>query len=947
MALNSENEIIYFPTGTYEITDSLIQNTGKVKKLISEKDVVFSVKFLSSKKLFKFNKNVEINNIIFDFNNGPVSRGLDYFVENLGLIKLTNLSFKNVYDKNNNNQIGTQFISIATQGNPVDINNITFNNILKLGNTTQGDASGNITGIYYADLNTIAQPVGSIKNISTTEMHNVNSSGNIIYEDVATVQIYSQYEGTNGKLLIENIKGYNFGKRLIKQYASNVHLEGIDGYSNTHDSLSVLGISSKRNVTLNNFKARGNMSYALAIDTDGTIATKIDIDIQKPVMTGNPTQAWAIFVSANNVEINDFILSGSECITIGGYDKQIQNTIIKNGTYTIKAWANRFIGIYGEYGFKNLALENIFGINNSTIADLNPFIEILKGKIAAYDGILINNCGMECNPGTDNSSFVLENINNITIKDFSYKTFGVGYQCGRFIGCKNISILNLLCEGKIKTALFFQNCETVKVNNLTSSLSNTSVALYNSINNILKNIDTNTLYINDQISKDSTTIESISELQKKTVNFIYEDKILKNPYRGPMHYGSGSTNDYDFTLVAAYVTWRDLEPTRLSFNWSSFETKFKFSKWRTEGKKMMIMFMMDWPTGVPLHLDIPDWLYTKINKEGTYYSNGGSGGGFSPNYKNAILISEHTRVIKAFADRYNNDDFIWLFKMGSVGHWGEMHTCYLKNEEGALPSVEYTSQYEQAYATYLSKKYISIRLPRQVGLDNNMGLHCDGFGNAYSDNYYLDAIANGYHFYLNNSTYPSMPNAWKTAPMGGECYGYDPDYFTNVTYPELRDTVIKSHCTWFRIPEAGQFTPNSESDINLRKMLNQIGYKFYLKSITYPTILIKEIIENISMTWNNAGIAPFYYDWKVAIALFNNGDELVYIEKANFDIRKWLPGDSIETLTIKIPLNIPIGTYNLRVGIINPKTEEPEIELAIKNEKENLWYPIGDIQIKD
>jgi len=90
-----------------------------------------------------------------------------------------------------------------------------------------------------------------------------------------------------------------------------------------------------------------------------------------------------------------------------------------------------------------------------------------------------------------------------------------------------------------------------------------------------------------------------------TVEHSDNDALIgTNPYRGPMHFGNASTNDYDFTLVAAYISWKDLEPTRLTFDWSSFETEFKFSTWRTAGYKMMIMFYMDWSKSPKIHTDI-------------------------------------------------------------------------------------------------------------------------------------------------------------------------------------------------------------------------------------------------------------------------------------------------------------------------------------------------------
>ena len=76
------------------------------------------------------------------------------------------------------------------------------------------------------------------------------------------------------------------------------------------------------------------------------------------------------------------------------------------------------------------------------------------------------------------------------------------------------------------------------------------------------------------------------------------------------------------------------------------------------GKKIKIVFrfIMDYP-GKANHMDIPQWLYKEINGDGTWYD-----GGFSPNYKNKVLIQNHQRVINALAQRYGNNPGLALYR---------------------------------------------------------------------------------------------------------------------------------------------------------------------------------------------------------------------------------------------------------------------------------------------
>ena len=455
---------------------------------------------------------------------------------------------------------------------------------------------------------------------------------------------------------------------------------------------------------------------------------------------------------------------------------------------------------------------------------------------------------------------------------------------------------------------------------------------------IEERIEENTNHIIDMLETPPVEVPPVELPIQKTIDFEETTDVLKNPYRGAMHYGDNLTNDFDFELVAAYVSWKELEPTKYVFDWESFESKFNFSKWREEGKKMMIMFYMDWSKKPKIHTDIPSWLYDEI--DGTYYTNSGDAyGGFSPNYKNAILISEHTRVIKAFADRYNNDDFVWLFKMGSVGHWGEMHTTFLTHgEAGSLPTVEYTSLYESAYNTYLTNKLISVRQVRRVGIDNGMGLHCDAFGHVSESNYWLNGIANGYQDWRTKSYHPAMPSAWEAAPTGGECYSSPPTWFGTESYETTLAQIQAGKCSWFRIPPQGAFAQGSIEDINFKTMLNQLGYRLYIKSITYPEFI--NTSADIQMTWSNTGLAPFYYDWKIELSLSSDGI-IVYSKTVDVDIRTWIPGTY--DISTSITPQIAPGQYDIQVSIINPKTLQPAIYLANEGD---LRYIVGKIEVK-
>ena len=63
------------------------------------------------------------------------------------------------------------------------------------------------------------------------------------------------------------------------------------------------------------------------------------------------------------------------------------------------------------------------------------------------------------------------------------------------------------------------------------------------------------------------------------------------------------------------------------------------------------------------------------------------------------------------------------------------------------------------------------------------------------------------------------------------------------------------------------------------------------------------------------------------------------------DIRRWLPGDAVYENTIAVPRELAPGRYPLRVGLLDPVTRRPAIQLAIAGRQTDGWYQVGEIVV--
>jgi hypothetical protein len=63
------------------------------------------------------------------------------------------------------------------------------------------------------------------------------------------------------------------------------------------------------------------------------------------------------------------------------------------------------------------------------------------------------------------------------------------------------------------------------------------------------------------------------------------------------------------------------------------------------------------------------------------------------------------------------------------------------------------------------------------------------------------------------------------------------------------------------------------------------------------------------------------------------------------DVTKWLPGDAVVDQLVYVPDSLGPGTYRLRLALLDPRTNQPAVRLAIKGRESDGWYTVGAIAI--
>jgi hypothetical protein len=124
----------------------------------------------------------------------------------------------------------------------------------------------------------------------------------------------------------------------------------------------------------------------------------------------------------------------------------------------------------------------------------------------------------------------------------------------------------------------------------------------------------------------------------------------------------------------------------------------------------------------------------------------------------------------------------------------------------------------------------------------------------------------------------------------------------------------------------------------------KMGYRLVLRKLEYPRSTKAGQMMAVSMLWLNAGVAPVYHDYKLAMELRGSAGSAVV--KVPVDLRKWLPGDAMYEGALYVDERLKPGVYRVRVSILDARTDLPAIKLAVEGRRPDGWYDLGELRVE-
>lgn len=420
--------------------------------------------------------------------------------------------------------------------------------------------------------------------------------------------------------------------------------------------------------------------------------------------------------------------------------------------------------------------------------------------------------------------------------------------------------------------------------------------------------------------------------------------------------GDLTNKNYPQTTIAYFrVDWSFMEPEKEQYNWSMIDKALRTAAER--GQTLMLR-IAPYEAGVK---DVPSWYRTMVGKEDKIRSTKWRIDPEDPRY-----VQYFGGLIKALGQRYDGHPDLESVDISIVGYWGEGEGFHLLSDRTRLALLNcYLDNFKKTPLTFqplngdapdpgVLVKGTPIAASWPDGRNNGtgpqmryLGYRMDCLGDMTTDLWPEKHWSHMTDIYPRDIVKSGMSEVWKKSPVTMEiCYTFI-HWLNTLKYDEktvnyIFGEALKWHITSFNAKSCE--VPKVWSPL-VDKWLNKMGYRFVLRKFEYPSFVARQGQLSFSSLWENIGVAPIYKDYKFAVRLRNS--QRIHVLPTCAELVNWLPGDIVDEESLYIPFDMPLGTYQLEVGIVSPVSYEPRVKLAISGRTDDGWYPVGKIEVRD
>jgi hypothetical protein len=376
--------------------------------------------------------------------------------------------------------------------------------------------------------------------------------------------------------------------------------------------------------------------------------------------------------------------------------------------------------------------------------------------------------------------------------------------------------------------------------------------------------------------------------------------------------------------------WDVIEPEPGKFRWDIIDLALAEAR---DHHQTLAIRLMPYDPKHPL----PTW-YQNSGARRANKSTDKDGNIWQPDFSDPLFLKYWGELVAAAGERYDGHPALDTVDISSVGYWGEGWSPY-------MPAFAYQKALIDIWVDAFKRTPLLMNFdePQALTYGTQQGagwrLDCLGDMRLTSDN--RDFRAEMLTVYPQQVVRAGIQDAWQRSPVSLEaCWvpGYWVKQKWDVNY--ILDQALRWHVSSVNI-KSSAIPPEVKKEFD--DFQKKMGYRFILRRIEYPRTMKAGEMMPVHMWWLNAGVAPPYREYWLALQLSSSTGS--FVERVPVDIRKWLPGDAVFDGTLYVPETLKPGEYRLRVGMLDPRTETPAIRLAIAGRQSDGWYDLGPIVI--
>jgi hypothetical protein len=406
---------------------------------------------------------------------------------------------------------------------------------------------------------------------------------------------------------------------------------------------------------------------------------------------------------------------------------------------------------------------------------------------------------------------------------------------------------------------------------------------------------------------------------------------LKWSEEGPTTIIAAPTTRPDFPEASiAYCRWywSALEPQPSQYQWDIVD--LALDQARSHGQSLAIR-MMPYDSEHPL----PEWYRLSGAKRANKASDE-DGKVWQPDFGDPLYLKYWGELVAAAGARYDGHPDLDSVDISSIGYWGEGWSPF-------MPDFHRQTALIDVYLEAFKKTALLMNFdePRALSYATTRGtgwrLDCLGdLRTASSDPYFPPEMLDVYPQQIART---GIQDVWKRSPVSLEvCWvpGYWMEQGWDVSY--ILNQALRWHVSSLNIKSSA--IPAEWKGL-FEEFQKQMGYRFVLRRLEYPKSVKAAHMMPVKMWWFNAGVAPVYRDYILGLEFRSGTDQAVV--RTSAEVRKWLPGDSIYEDTLYVPETLKPGNYSLRLALLDPRTGQPAIRLAIPDRDPDGWYRLGTL----